>query len=192
MELVADVGEVGLDSLTDGPLKEIPVLGSVLKLCKAGVQVRDLIFLSKLTRFLRRVREGERSAVQAFARTVASDTDLKNRVGTNILIAIERLDDIEKPELLARAFLLLADDRITYEKFTEFALAIDRCLIADLEHLENSSRRIEFSSSVGTRLSSCGLVEVESVPTVRADDEHGNRYRTTVLGRELVELVLDR
>lgn len=190
LELVADAGEVGLDALTEGPLKEVPFFGSLVKLWRAGAQVRDLLFVAKLARFLRVIRAGNHKIAQDFATRVADDDDLRHRVGTNVLLALDRLDDLEKPELLARAFLHLASGETGYDQFSEFILAIDRCLLPDLHHLGVGTRRMALAPSAATRLSSCGLVEIENIPTIDGVGA-GNYYRMTEMGTRFVQLILE-
>jgi hypothetical protein len=189
LDLFAGVSEVGLDELMTGPLKDVPIVGSFVQLWRAGVQVRDAIFIAKLTRFLERLRDGDHEGIERYAREIQNDPDLQLKVGSNILIAIERLDDIEKPELLARAFLRLAEREIDYGMFAEFSLAIDRCFITDLSWLKDTESRLQMPPSVATRLSACGLLEIEGIPTVRGKGADNN-YRMTSLGRALLTLVV--
>jgi hypothetical protein len=189
LDLFAGIGEVGLDEFMSGPLKDVPIIGSFTQLWRAGVQVRDAMFVAKLTRFLKCVRDRNHESIARYAREIQDDSDLQFKVGSNILIAIERLDDIEKPELLGRAFLRLAAGEIDYGTFAEFALAIDRCFITDLSWLEDTESRLQMPPSEATRLSACGLLEIEGIPTVRGKGADNN-YRMTSLGRALLTLVV--
>jgi hypothetical protein len=177
LDLFAGIGEVGLDEFMSGPLKDVPIIGSFTQLWRAGVQVRDAMFVAKLTRFLKCVRDRNHESIARYAREIQDDSDLQFKVGSNILIAIERLDDIEKPELLGRAFLRLAAGEIDYGTFAEFALAID------------TESRLQMPPSEATRLSACGLLEIEGIPTVRGKGADNN-YRMTSLGRALLTLVV--
>jgi hypothetical protein len=53
VDLGADLFEVAVDTLTDsGVLKDIPVLGSAVKIAVIGKTIHDRIFLTKIHRFL--------------------------------------------------------------------------------------------------------------------------------------------
>jgi len=193
MGLVADAGEFGVDAMMDGPLQDIPVFGTALKLWRTGAQVRDFVFLQKLVGFLRGVHTAGDSRVSGFVDGLANDPERQQRIATNLLIAIDRLDDVEKTELLANAFCCLAEDRIEYDTFREFVVAIDRCLLADLGRLASTTKTLSFdSAATATRLLSCGLVELHAVPTVRKEGDTGNHYHMTDLGRRFAEILLGK
>lgn len=63
VELGADMMEVVIDeSLEDGLLKDVPLLGSAVKIANLTRSVRDRLFLAKLKRF---VEEAARGTSQA-------------------------------------------------------------------------------------------------------------------------------
>lgn len=59
------------------------------------------------------------------------------------MLALERLDDIEKPQLLARFFLAYMRSEIDYVIFTRLARAVDRFNLALLPSLRRFYAREE-------------------------------------------------
>ena len=53
LELAVDAAEVSLDQLlTDGVLRDVPIVGGLVNLYKAGIGVRNYLFVRKVARFL--------------------------------------------------------------------------------------------------------------------------------------------
>ncbi len=190
IDVVADFGEIGVDAITTGPLREVPIIGSLLGVWRAGVQVRDMVFVRKLCRFLQGLESVDPKDRERFADNLERDPKLRSRIGENLLLVLDRLDDMEKPELLARAFSLMMRGEIPYSQLSEFALAIDRCLVSDLVYLRGTDSKLNLPSSAANRLSACGLVEQYGPSTI--DDIDGElRYGMTSLGRQFYQRVVN-
>jgi len=191
LDSVVEAGEIAVDSmLEEGILKEIPVLSAIVRLYKAGVGIRDVLFLKKLNRFLaglQSVREEER---QKFIDSMNADPEQKQRVGETLLMLLERLDDMGKPDLVARAFKRFMREEIDLEELRRVCLAIDRCFLSDLRYLATTGRDQEMPQAAALILASCGLVEVATVPTIRGA-ETSNKYKITDFGAKFLAVVRD-
>lgn len=62
------------------------------------------------------------------------------------MVVIDRLDDMDKPELLSWLFRQVVIDRLSYPKFREMALIIDRCFLEDLIYLDLEAKHGSDSS----------------------------------------------
>jgi hypothetical protein len=112
-DLLADNSEILLDSLMDNEiLKEIPVLGSSLKIIRGIQSIRDKSYLNKVKRFLEHLGEiGEKERKKLIEESV---NDKKRRVkfGDAIFTTIEQSDSLVKVEYIAIAFEAFLNDEI--------------------------------------------------------------------------------
>lgn len=137
-ELVADIAEVGFDTiLSDGLLKDIPVLGIAVRLATVVLGVRDALFLRKVATFIKEVETGaeEDQARKDFKSVLSENSSEAKRVGETLLLILDRFNDFEKPTILAKVFLAFLSKKITFQEFRRLAAAIDAVFVEDLRNL---------------------------------------------------------
>ena len=124
---------------------------------QAGFDVRDYLFLKKLVRFLVALQEVEAEDRRDFQKRIEEDKGFRKRVGENVLLLLDRADDMAKPDLLGKAFLAFLSGAVTFEQFSRMAAGIDRCLLLDLKLLVDAKyNRID--EPAGANLLPSGLV----------------------------------
>lgn len=189
-ELSADLGELLLDATLDnGLVKEVPVVGTLLKLRNISISVKEHLFVKKLNRFLCEINSVSKSDREAFAESLEDDPELKEKTGEVLISLIDRYDETQKSELLAKAFSAYIRDEITFEEFFRIGRAIDRCMISDLLFVHSYERATDAFPDSAFDLASCGLIEIVAMPTIRTD-ESKNMYLLTDFGRLLMNVVL--
>ncbi len=189
-DLAADIGELLIDAVSDdGLLKDVPLVGSLLKLRKIGSSIKEHIFLKKLRRFLTEVAEIPKEDRESFADEISKDPELRERVGDALVTLLDRFDEIGKEELFAKAFSSYLNGNISFDDFFRIGRAIDRCLVTDLEFVHNYERATDAFSDTAFDLASCGLVQMVGMPTIRTEDSR-NLYLLTDFGRLFIESVL--
>jgi len=137
-ELVADIAEVGLDTiLSDGLLKDIPALGTAVRLAAVVLGVRDALFLKKVAIFIKEVELGveEDQARKDFKSALSENSSEAKRTGETLLLILDRFNDFEKPTILAKVFLAFLSKQITFQEFRRLASAIDTAFVGDLRDL---------------------------------------------------------
>jgi hypothetical protein len=135
LEAALENAEVIVDALSDdGVLKEIPVIGTAVKVCKAIDTIRDRLFVAKLKRFLFGLGD-EVKFVAKLRKKIAQSPEQAQKVGETLLMVLERITDIDKADLLAIFFYAYTDEFITSEEFRRIAQSIDMALIDDLHKL---------------------------------------------------------
>ena len=134
--LLTDWGELALDQfLEEGLLKDIPLLGSLVKMYKSGANVKEFLFSKKVEKFLNKLSGASKEEVNTFNDKINSDPKFKSRVAEHLTLLLDRIDDIEKAELLAKAFSGFIKGKLTFDKFRRIARAIERCMIDDLKEV---------------------------------------------------------
>lgn len=155
LDLLSDLGEVGIDRLLmEGPLQDVPILGSIVKTAKLGIAFRDRAFAKKVLRFLFQLRSIPHAEREAFAEKMA-DADLRERVGEQLILSLDRLDDAEKANLLGLVFRAYVHERISYQEFTRLAAGIDRARFSDLVAIRDGA---EVNEESGSMLAGAGLM----------------------------------
>lgn len=133
IEITSDIVEFAIDqTLESGVLKDIPFVGWIAKLASIKSSISDNIFLSKLLRFLTKLDSLSSKEKEKFSKQIKGDEKYSRQVGEKLIIAIERIDDPEKADILAHAFDHLITGHIAYEEFSEIAHIIDRAMLTDI------------------------------------------------------------
>lgn len=127
-DVAKDSAEVFVDSfLTDGVLKEIPIVRSVIGLAKAGITVRDRIFLEKVIKVLSPLSKYSSQQRQEFLKSL--DPDEVKKASQYLILYIDRLDSIEKTAMLGKVFEAYLTGKISYKAMLYFAHFIDSVFI---------------------------------------------------------------
>ena len=165
MDMLADLGEGALDlALDEGALKEIPVVGSLVKLYKIGMGVKEHLFLKKLLRFLHQLYSVSDEDRERFREHLSENPKFRNNVGEKIILLLERADEMEKADLIGKAFAAYLQGRIDYEQFMKMAAGIDRGLMSDLLQLARMDKSyLRTEEQWGTNLMAAGLMKLEVV-----------------------------
>src|SRR5690348_6164273 len=112
-DLATELGEVAFDSLlADGLVKDIPVIGVLAKLWKAGVTARDYVFVKKLGHFLLELRNVPDDKRREMVLKLRQDPAFGERAGEQVILLLDRLDDLSKPKLIGRAFRAFCEGKI--------------------------------------------------------------------------------
>lgn len=190
LDVASELAEGKLDELlADRPLKDVPFFGSLLSLWRAGPQIRDWLFARKLRKFLEPIHELSSEEREAFSRKLEQNPSERQRAGEHLLLIIDRMDHIQKPELISRAFIAYLNGSHNFETFQRLSLAIDRCFYDDLFRVAGKGKEVSYSQITAANLASAGLIELARIPQIRAP-EATNQYSTTSLGETLRTVVL--
>lgn len=159
--LIADFGELSFDQLLelDGVVKDIPIIGSVVKLIKLGFTVKDTLFLKKLGIFLWNLKDISLIERNKLIEKLERDSDYKIDVGEKIILLLERVDDFEKPKIIAKSFKAYLNDKISYIQLQKINFAIDHLFIGDLNEFNIFYHNAEYKMDESTHqnLSLCGF-----------------------------------
>ena len=185
-DLVVDLGEFELGALLDeSVLQEIPVIKSVIACRKTWTAIHDQLFLRKVAGFLAACPRFTDLEKEAFAREHLNDSKKAKNLGDAIVLILDRLDDLEKPELLAKFFVAFVRGKINLETFRRLAAAIDIGFIGDLKNFAGHG-----SFKVDTRLA-LNLVRtglVHAILTNRQIGMIGEGYNVAEFHYEATEL----
>lgn len=164
-DVIFDVAEVVLDqNLADSVLQDLPVVGIFAKLAKFKQSMSEELFIRKLVRFLYDLNNLSSKEKEKFIEKYPDSSDAQRVLGENLLLALERLDDIEKPAILARFFVAYIKSEIDYLTFTRLSLSLGKFNLGLLPNLScfytGEESAVKTSEEIIHELSLSGLVHV--------------------------------
>lgn len=162
-DLSQELTEVALDSLLqEGILKDIPIIGTIVGVAKTAIHIRDKLLVRKIIDFLRELKITPEERAR-FLSDIEGDKNFQRRIGENLLMLLDRLDDLQKPAMIAKLFKAYLQDVINYQEFVSFASVIDRAFVNDLTGLLNSltDKRGKGEDYYAERLYHLGLAEIK-------------------------------
>ena len=134
--VLQELAEVAIDSLLkDGLLKDIPVVSSVIGLSKTAIAVKDFILIQKILAFLKETSDISKEERDKFIHDIDGNVNYKRKIGEHLIMLLDRLDDMSKPEMVAKIFKSYLKDNLTFNEFKRFSSIIDRIFVDDLAAL---------------------------------------------------------
>jgi hypothetical protein len=190
-----DFLELGLDSvMNEGILKDIPVIGSITKMYSFGLQINGRILEKKILKFffeLNKINEQER---RIFVTTICSDTKRAKKLGEHLLILLDRIDDMQKPRILAKIFSAYIEEKIDYEMFLRLSSILDKSFLSDLLKLSDYNK-LQVGSFTTIALENIGLVNLEIISGGSINENgnqiNGNQYYISKLGKILLSVITE-
>ena len=182
-DLAVEWGQFGLEALlSEGALKDAPMLGTVVKLCTVTKTIRDQLFVQKVWDFLRACPKFNDLEKLGFVREHLDDPHKAKKLGNAIVLMLDKLDDLEKTEMLAKMFAALVRKQIDYSDFRRLAAGVDRAFIEDLKILAAQPPRPEHNMEKFLRLlEPAGFVHTGG--GISRGGAHGTRTDISSLGK---------
>lgn len=139
LELSTDLLEPWLDYFTDNQvhqvLKDVPVLGSAVKVALLGKTITDGIFLHKVKRFLEAIHPATVTDAGKFAEELENKDRDAVRTAEFLLLALDSMNDLEKAPILAALFTALLKGEMSKADFRRITAAVNSTVVDDLQAL---------------------------------------------------------
>ncbi|MCP5304361.1 MAG: hypothetical protein H6953_02850 [Chromatiaceae bacterium] len=188
LEASLEGAEALADSLIENEVvKNIPVVGTAIKIVSGTLDLREKLFVSKVQRFVQEIECLSKEEKWKFRRSVLSDEESMRRAGEAALLVLDKLSEMKKAELLGFYFACFLAGRLDQIQFRRVAAAIDTAFLDDLEEFlvlgadEQSSQKHYMESLV-----SSGLTIITAGRTYADSGELF--YEASSMGRQVVEL----
>jgi hypothetical protein len=123
-----DFLEVGWDTFTDQSeiVKEVPILGTLVSVGKAGFAIRDLILIKKISTFLNQYNSIDEKFRSDFIKKAEADSEYRKAMGEHIINTLDHFDQIQKADAFAKFFAAYLGNKITYSEFMGYSYALDK------------------------------------------------------------------
>ncbi len=194
-EIGADMTEIVFDSLLDdGVLKDLPIVGTIVKVFKGVMDIRDRLFVAKVAGFLFHLSKVPLEQRQRFKEKMNADKKYRRKIGLILILLLDRLDDIEKSDFVAWCFSAYLNDAITFDTFRRLASAIDIAFLDDLKAICRQDNDLKAEGRIYlSNLSKTALVEFRASGVQGTWGDLGTViYSLSPLGNLFVEIVSSR
>lgn len=195
--------ELGFDSFVENEgAKSLPFFGSLYKLYRTGVGIRESIYLKKVAKFLLEISTLSETEREGFIDELEKNSQ-KRKFQEAVLVILERLDDMEKPAIMGRLSKALIQKQIDFATWQRLCHSVDRTFITDLKTLPSYYKNGTTSDEVGEILVANGLMNTSSsvsepnLGDTLTVDWNGNpityvknRYALNTYGKLLVDIGL--
>ena len=112
-DTVADLFEATGDQLLqEGILRDVPLIGTVVGIARVVGTISDRIFLLKVKKFIFSLSKLSDVEKDDFSEQMDKDEKLRSKVGETVVLLLDRSDDLEKVEILAKIFSVYIKNRI--------------------------------------------------------------------------------
>jgi len=195
-ELSGEVVELTVDQFIENDLlKEIPFFSIFYKSIKTVQGVRDALFAMKVYKFIKEFEKIKQSDKSKFLEKITSDRKERIKVGQTLIMILDKIDEIDKTQLIANLFAGYIKSDITKSEFTQLCSIVEKVFLDDLLLFSKMKKYDELSNEIQANLSSAGLMtpiimDVRSMygESVIIDDENNKNmivYVTSKLGKKM-------
>jgi len=126
-----DFAELCFDKiLSDGILKDIPIVNFLVAFVKAGKSVKEYQFTKKILYFLNGISDIELTKRVRFMEKHGVN------IGSRLILIIDKLDVEEKAKILATLFRAAIYEQIDKEMFLRLAFVVQNSFLEDLNFLK--------------------------------------------------------
>jgi hypothetical protein len=194
-DLGVDLAEVALDSVfDDGLFKDIPIIGGVVSLIKVGSGIRDRLYLKKILVFLNAMSDISSEDQKHFSSFFTTQKE-RERFGESILLLLDKMTDMNKPQLLGLLWAACSKKELSYEDTMRISFMIDSAYWADLAFLSTMVTGVQRENTpLAESLHRAGLVSLAGMDGGTSGDHlsSGMRYTVNRFGQALVSFGLNK
>lgn len=185
-DILADGGEVLLDSVINNEvIKEIPILGTSLKLIKGIQNVRDRAYINKVRKFIDCLGNINDKKKKKLIDESRKDEKRRVKFGDAIFTTIDQSDSLVKVEYVAVAFEAFLNDDLSESDLRLICHIIRNSFVDELIDIVENKNQFELKYMVAS-----GLAEI-NYPILRISSETAEpEYEISMAARQLQEAYL--
>lgn len=147
--VVMDGVEIGIDQcLSDGILKDIPIINSIASIVKATQSISNYLYLKKIVSFLNGIKDVPKEKREQEIRKIEESKKYRNKVGEQLLFILDHYEDDIKAEYISYWFRAFLNSEIDYSDFIQGASAINKITTEDFKAYIRGSIDLYCDSSV--------------------------------------------
>jgi hypothetical protein len=127
-DVARDAGEILIDTLlTDGLLRDIPIVNTVTAVAKTGLGIKEWLFARKVLRFLQPL--GKHSPEERRRYLNSLNPDELKKASEYMVLYLDRLDSLDKAAMLSKVFEAYMLQKINHRSMLYFSHFIDSVFI---------------------------------------------------------------
>lgn len=189
IDIGTDLIELPIDLIIENEvIKDIPVVGAIVKLGKAAGTIRDIHLIKKLVKFIESINNGDIKSdkLEKHKKILEANTKKLNEELESIMIIIDRQLEIDKTKILAELYKAYISCIIDWEDFKSFSDVLERIFLVDIYQLKEIYEKEDIGKEDScypismSRLHALGLVQYFSGMIVMK--ETSNKERKEIKG----------
>lgn len=132
-DIAQNLAEIGLDTfLSEGFYRDLPVVSMVVGLAKCAKSIPDLIFASKVLKFLTAISNIEEKKKKAFFNKICKDKDKIKKCGQTIIFNLNSVNCLKKSAMIGLLFKSYIIGKINFEIFENMCNVVSIANTGDL------------------------------------------------------------
>ena len=140
IDFIGECSEICLDNLiSDGLLKDIPVVNTIVALGKLGISIHDRLFVKKLLTFLIDLQAVSYQERVAMVKKLESDPQYGRKVGEHIIELLDRIESHMKPRMVSLVFKAYSSSMIDGVMLHRLNNAIERIPVMEVKNIRKFS-----------------------------------------------------
>lgn len=184
IDIGADIMELPIDLFTENEVvKDLPVVGTIVKLGKAVITIKEAHTIKKLAVFIESVNNGDVEPVVLEKHKEMLETNPKklNAELEMVLILVDRQLEIDKTKILGELYKSYISGIYDWEDFKCFSDVLERIFLIDLYQLKDIyekgviGKEDSFYPIFMSRLNALGLVQYYSGMRVMRKTPNGEQ-----------------
>jgi uncharacterized ubiquitin-like protein YukD len=196
-DISVDISEVLVDNLLeDGILKDIPIIGTILKLGKFSLNIKDHLFIKKIIYFISELKEISPKKRNQIISKIDNSSEFRIKIGEKLLYIIDKCEDHIECEYIAKFFKAFLNEKLTYSEFLRCSSILQNIFIEDFEYFINhkspEKKRYrgdndwnEYRGEIDMNLINSGLLVIDiGEINIRDQDDWKSSERYVVEGGE--------
>lgn len=137
-DISVDISEILVDNLLeDGILKDIPIIGTILKLGKFSLNLKDHLFIKKIIYFISELKEVSPKKRNEIISKIDNSEEYRTKIGEKLLFIIDKCEDRIESEYVAKFFKAFLNEEIYYSDFLRCTYILQNIFIEDFEYFIN-------------------------------------------------------
>lgn len=194
-ELSGDIAELTVDQFIENDLlKEIPFFSVFYKSIKTAQGIRDALFAMKVYKFIKEFQKIKEIQKSKFFDKITSDRKERIRVGQTLIMILDKIDDVDKTELIANLFAAYIKSDLTKSEFIQLCSIVEKAFLENLKLFFKMEKYDDLSDEIQANLGSVGLmipiIDEKSMygKSVIIDDENNRNHIVYVKSRLGIKL----
>ena len=184
------LGDTAVEVITnsqfeDEVLTQIPIFGTLAKLYKVGIGIREHLFIRKVHDFLFQLKEISSEKRLNFIKELSKNPGKEKEFGKTIIMILESLDNLNKSRIVGNVIKALIEKNINYGTAMRLCSMVNRSYYPDLAFLYKTED-FESNRNISEQLRFVGFLDViiDNFELGQTDSAH-NKYSLNDYGKAL-------
>ena len=136
--LAQEYGEIAVDGfLEDGALKDIPLLGTAIKVASFGNSISKKLFLKKVYIFLFHLQDVPAEKRAKLVEKINKSSRFQSKIGETVFEILDRIESEGKPKVIGKLFAAVLNQDLDYLDFLRLSHIVQNQFYFDLVELKN-------------------------------------------------------